>query len=636
MFVSLDMSRRGPGRFPRADWRPEFASSDPLTLRVGALPREGRPDGFSGLVGRFEVATRADRTEVDVGDPIELEIVVRGSAALARIPTPDLEGAGAFADAFQVSDAPEPRRRGDGFVVFRKIVRPLRDDIDAIPSVELPYFDTDSGRYGLARSRPIPLRVNRTRRVTLTDAVGAEGAAAGATLGDGAAGLAHNYGVEDGGLVGAPRGAGDVLASPVWIGALAAPPAAYALALCGVLVRRRSASGEAARRRRSALPRARAALARAGDTSEIAEAVFAYAREATGRDAPGMTPGDAEEAIAALSGAEAAAGVRAALDRCDAGRYAGAASSEAGRLRDEALEAIERADRASRGKGGGLMGRTLRAIAPLAALLASAVALAGPMAESDARDTLRRANEASVEGLRARADDGAASAAALRESVELLDELIAAGAGNEARLRYNRANALMGLGELGRAIAEYRRAERLAPLDARLAGNLAYARSRVATRFDDARPALAWHERVPASWRAGAAVGLGALGWGLLGLRLTRVGPRAPRSLAAALVVLGAAPVASLAAQSLGERSGAEAVIVADRVVGRLGPDGGAYKPSFAEPLREGVELRVEERRPGWAFARLPDGRTTWLPESSIEAISWAGGPPERGGAGAP
>jgi uncharacterized protein YgiM (DUF1202 family) len=57
-----------------------------------------------------------------------------------------------------------------------------------------------------------------------------------------------------------------------------------------------------------------------------------------------------------------------------------------------------------------------------------------------------------------------------------------------------------------------------------------------------------------------------------------------------------------------------QGVTVADGVVVRKG-NGDGFEPAFAEPLSQGVEFRVLERRPGWVQIRLPDGKSGWIRE---------------------
>ena len=118
-----------------------------------------------------------------------------------------------------------------------------------------------------------------------------------------------------------------------------------------------------------------------------------------------------------------------------------------------------------------------------------------------------------------------------------------------------------------------------------------------------------------------AAVAGWALLWGGLTLRVTR-GRGSP---AGALTGAGLA-VCVLAGGSLaGEHAlvvaNPSGVVVDDGVTGHRGPSESVYEPSFAEPIRAGVEGAILERRDGWVRLRLRSGAETWVPEGSVEVI---------------
>lgn len=238
-------------------WSRFVARADPIPVAVRALPAEGRPDGFTGLVGVYTIHADASADSANVGDPIDLRVRVRGDEPMPGVSTgPDLRAQG-FADHFRLdSDGWErvgANRRGERD--FSTTIRPLDPAVTEIPPVELPYFDVDAGEYRVARSDPIPLEVRAVREVTAADAVVAPGrptiARTPLAEGDPA------FWAEDRGP-GALRpdgfDLGRAASSPAWIAAIALPPLAYAGAAFVVSARRRTTPEQ--RRRRRALPHA--------------------------------------------------------------------------------------------------------------------------------------------------------------------------------------------------------------------------------------------------------------------------------------------------------------------------------------------------------------------------------------------
>ena len=76
---------------------PALAAGKPITLVVKPIPRVGRPDSFSGAVGKgFSIAVSANRSVVRVGDPIALSITIRGDGNVALVSLPPLSAERGF------------------------------------------------------------------------------------------------------------------------------------------------------------------------------------------------------------------------------------------------------------------------------------------------------------------------------------------------------------------------------------------------------------------------------------------------------------------------------------------------------------------------------------------------------------
>lgn len=276
----------------------------------------------------------------------------------------------------------------------------------------------------------------------------------------------------------------------------------------------------------------------------------------------------------------------------------------------------------------------VRAAILVACTAASALAAASPQAPLPAATTdplaaAHAAQGAYERGVELSRTDPAASQRAFAESAAGWERLRAEGFGGGA-LEFNLGNAYMQAGDLGRAIARYLAAERDLPGDADLAGNLAQARSRVASSFDRSGStvlvdsvARAWH-LVPAGARQAIFWSAWIAFWALLAVRLA-VGPATSAAARAVLPaalwtagVAGALFGGSLLADEALRRMNPKAVLVEQGVVLRKG-NGDGFEPAFAESLGPGVECTVLEERPGWLRVELPDGRTGWVRQSQAE-----------------
>jgi hypothetical protein len=274
---------------------------------------------------------------------------------------------------------------------------------------------------------------------------------------------------------------------------------------------------------------------------------------------------------------------------------------------------------------GQLVNRLL--IVALGIALAFARAAAGQSAPDQLAQTLEQAGAKFNQATALLKTDTAGARALFDESIAAYQQALRDGHIANGGLYYNIANAYMLKGDLGRAILNYRRAQTLTPGDANLAANLANARQRVTPRIAPAtegrvlRTLLFWHYDLSAQVRFTIfALAFGAL-WLVALLRLVSVAPGWAWWGAGVLAVVSGASLTSLLVDRTEKRESREAVVIEQSLVGRKGPDAGAYEPSFNEPLGPGVEVRIIESRPGWALVRLADGRETWAPQSALEVI---------------
>jgi tetratricopeptide (TPR) repeat protein len=193
------------------------------------------------------------------------------------------------------------------------------------------------------------------------------------------------------------------------------------------------------------------------------------------------------------------------------------------------------------------------------------------------------------------------------------------------KLFYDIGNAYFRLGDVGRAILNYKRAELFMPNDPNLEQNLDYARNRRADRIDVRqkekvlKTLLFIHYDVPPRVKLAVLAIVFAALWVAASVRLCL----AAAWLKAVIIVSAVAGgifLVSLVADSAALTRNPEGVITADEVVGRMG-DAETYQPSFKEPLHSGSEFRLLEKRPGWWRIELENGDRTWVPEGSAELV---------------
>lgn len=213
------------------------------------------------------------------------------------------------------------------------------------------------------------------------------------------------------------------------------------------------------------------------------------------------------------------------------------------------------------------------------------------------------------------------------------------------KLEYNLGNAYFRMGDLGRAILHYRRAEILLPEDPYLHQNLAYARSLRRDKIE-ALPTqqvlkvlLFWHYDFSLATRTllfllvffgfwlYAAIRRLFRFWNVashasLSSSSLSANPRRAEGASWLLRILGVIALGllgSLLVETLGEKK-REGVILASEIVARKG-NGEVYEPSFREPLHAGTEFRLLEARGEWFLIELLDHRTCWIPAPTAALI---------------
>ncbi len=122
--------------------------SDTLGIHVRPLPTEGRLPGFTGSIGQFvSDGPRLSATQMHVGEPVHLQLVVHGMGDLNRLSPPRTP---VSRDWQIIADEPP----NSGFTLI-----PLADDISTTPEIPYSYFDPETGRYEDLTIAPIPVTV---------------------------------------------------------------------------------------------------------------------------------------------------------------------------------------------------------------------------------------------------------------------------------------------------------------------------------------------------------------------------------------------------------------------------------------------------------------------------------------------
>ena len=323
-FFNMNMLGRS-----RRVYRTAAVPSNALRLQVKPLPEQGRPPGFSGLVGDFSLAASADPVTAKVGDPITLTIQVAGEHVEAA-EAPDL--AAQLGADFKVPADMAPGVTDDSGMVktFTQTIRAKNASVRRIPALTLDFFDPETGRYRTARSEPIDLTIKPARVVTAADAVGAAPAAPAAAGSDHHAVTGGPLPVFTGPRVLEHRPPpGRIPHRRLWALACGVPPLLFCLLAVFLALRGRRRQNEAARAARTAYRHLRKSLAPGGDPETVLAALREYLGARLGLNPASLTMAEAEPRLQEAGVDE---GARTALSAvfadCEAACYGGARDAD--------------------------------------------------------------------------------------------------------------------------------------------------------------------------------------------------------------------------------------------------------------------------------------------------------------------
>ncbi len=200
----------------------------------------------------------------------------------------------------------------------------------------------------------------------------------------------------------------------------------------------------------------------------------------------------------------------------------------------------------------------------------------------------------------------------------IYDQILASGVVSGAVL-YNQGNAYMRAGETGRAIAAYRQAKRYRPRDPYLEANLRGALGLSPSQRPErslAELLLFWQDWI--SYRAKfQLLGLAALATFCAALAARLLMRRWARVLALVFLLMTGVAAISAGYDWFRFERIQHGVVVEPEVVARKG-NGTSYQPAFTEPLGEGAEFMVVERRGRWLLVRLAGNQEGWVPDTSV------------------
>ncbi|CAM9870380.1 unnamed protein product, partial [Discosporangium mesarthrocarpum] len=148
-----------------------MAEGRPVDLEVIEVPRQGRPPSWAGAVGSgYTLEVSADRSVVQLGEPIVLSFLLRGDGDLSSAGLPPFDAEGFFDPTrFRLPEEPPAGLVDEEGKRFEVSLRVLDANVREIPALEYAWFDATSRRFEATTTRPIALSVGAAQIIGADD-----------------------------------------------------------------------------------------------------------------------------------------------------------------------------------------------------------------------------------------------------------------------------------------------------------------------------------------------------------------------------------------------------------------------------------------------------------------------------------
>lgn len=136
--------------------------SEPIEINVNPLPKDGKPDNFSEIVGEFNIDFEVDKTTINYGDAATINIRIYGNTNLDL-----LDSVIKYIDlrdfrVFETMKKYDEKIVNDQYFAeksFELIVIPKNSGAVTFPSISINYFDIKDGNYKSKKINKINLNV---------------------------------------------------------------------------------------------------------------------------------------------------------------------------------------------------------------------------------------------------------------------------------------------------------------------------------------------------------------------------------------------------------------------------------------------------------------------------------------------
>ncbi len=135
------------------------------SVKIEVLPITATtPESFTGAVGTFQLDARVDREEIEVGEPVQLELKISGTGNIATIDLPEFNPPGVFElydpQIKTAIDRSGNRIRGSKTLTY--VLVPRSNGTFQVPEMEMSFYNPERNRFETIRPRPSAVKVTGT------------------------------------------------------------------------------------------------------------------------------------------------------------------------------------------------------------------------------------------------------------------------------------------------------------------------------------------------------------------------------------------------------------------------------------------------------------------------------------------
>jgi len=145
--------------FGTSQRKPIKVVSQEVNFNVIPLPLEKQPKNFNGAIGDFSLKVRSNRHELEVGEPLKLDIEISGSGNFDRVEAPTFPDGPEWKTYSPSASFASQGNSYTGTKTFEQAIVAKSGEVKEIPPLSFCYFDPAKKEYITTTSPPINVKI---------------------------------------------------------------------------------------------------------------------------------------------------------------------------------------------------------------------------------------------------------------------------------------------------------------------------------------------------------------------------------------------------------------------------------------------------------------------------------------------